>query len=106
MAGGRRLAIGSRNDPVRRLEVVEAPSGEVKGGEETVLVVEDDDEVREVAVSMLTELGYRVVGFIDDRAVGDHIGHRGLPLLGTLNTWQPSRMLGGEDAPRALPSPA
>jgi PAS domain S-box-containing protein len=41
--------------------LVAAPSGEVKGGEETVLVVEDDDEVREVAVSMLTELGYRVV---------------------------------------------
>jgi PAS domain S-box-containing protein len=37
------------------------PSGEVVGGEETVLVVEDDDEVREVAVSMLTELGYHVV---------------------------------------------
>ena len=27
------------------------------GGEETILVVEDDDEVREVAVWMLTELG-------------------------------------------------
>jgi CheY-like chemotaxis protein len=36
-------------------------SDEVKGGEETVLVVEDDDDVREIAVSMLTELGYRVV---------------------------------------------
>jgi PAS domain S-box-containing protein len=41
--------------------LVAAPSNEVKGGEETVLVVEDDDEVREVAVSMLAELGYRVV---------------------------------------------
>jgi PAS domain S-box-containing protein len=41
--------------------LVGPPSGEVKGGEETVLVVEDDDDVREVAVSMLTELGYRVV---------------------------------------------
>jgi PAS domain S-box-containing protein len=41
--------------------LVGTPSGEVRGGEETVLVVEDDDEVREVAVSMLTELGYRVV---------------------------------------------
>jgi CheY-like chemotaxis protein len=40
---------------------VAAPSGEIQGGEETVLVVEDDDEVREVAVSMLIELGYRVV---------------------------------------------
>jgi PAS domain S-box-containing protein len=41
--------------------LIAAPSGEIKGGEETILVVEDDDEVREVAVSMLTELGYRVV---------------------------------------------
>jgi Undecaprenyl-phosphate glucose phosphotransferase len=30
------------------------------------------------------ELGYKVIGFVDDRAGGDHIGHRGLPLLGTL----------------------
>jgi Undecaprenyl-phosphate glucose phosphotransferase len=30
------------------------------------------------------ELGYKVVGFIDERAVDDHIGYRGLPLLGTL----------------------
>jgi Undecaprenyl-phosphate glucose phosphotransferase len=30
------------------------------------------------------ELGYRVVGFVDDRAGGDHLGYRGVPLLGTL----------------------
>ncbi len=30
------------------------------------------------------DLGYRVVGFLDDRATQDHIGYRGLPLLGTL----------------------
>ena len=41
--------------------LVSATSGDIKGGEETVLVVEDDDEVREVAVSMLSDLGYRVV---------------------------------------------
>jgi PAS domain S-box-containing protein len=41
--------------------LVSANSGDIKGGEETVLVVEDDDEVREVAVSMLSDLGYRVV---------------------------------------------
>ena len=29
-----------------------------------------------------------------------------VPVLGTLHTWHPSRMLGGDDAPRALPSPA
>jgi Undecaprenyl-phosphate glucose phosphotransferase len=30
------------------------------------------------------ELGYQIVGFVDDRAVGDHLGYRGLPLLGTI----------------------
>jgi len=41
--------------------LIEASPTEVKRGEETILVVEDDDEVREVAVSMLSELGYRVL---------------------------------------------
>jgi Undecaprenyl-phosphate glucose phosphotransferase len=31
------------------------------------------------------ELGYQVVGFVDDRAGGDHLGYRGLPFLGTLS---------------------
>ena len=31
------------------------------------------------------ELGYHIVGFVDDRAGGDYLGHRGLPLLGTLD---------------------
>jgi Undecaprenyl-phosphate glucose phosphotransferase len=31
------------------------------------------------------ELGYQIVGFVDDRAAGDHLGYRGLPLLGTLD---------------------
>jgi Undecaprenyl-phosphate glucose phosphotransferase len=30
------------------------------------------------------EFGFQVVGFVDDRAGGDHIGYRGIPLLGTL----------------------
>ena len=29
-----------------------------------------------------------------------------VPMLGTLHTWHPSRMLGGDAAPKALPSPA
>jgi len=31
------------------------------------------------------ELGYHIVGFVDDRAGGDHLGYRGLPLLGTID---------------------
>lgn len=33
----------------------------VKGGDETILVTEDDDAVRETSVSLLTDLGYRVL---------------------------------------------
>src|SRR5690606_11268842 len=33
----------------------------VEGGTETVLVVEDDDEVRETTVALLTDLGYRTL---------------------------------------------
>src|SRR5438128_3232149 len=29
------------------------------------------------------ELGYQIIGFVDDKAAGDHLGYRGLPLLGT-----------------------
>jgi Undecaprenyl-phosphate glucose phosphotransferase len=31
------------------------------------------------------ELGYQILGFVDDRAGGDHLGYRGLPLLGRLD---------------------
>src|SRR5439155_4567763 len=31
------------------------------------------------------ELGYQIIGFVDDRAGGDHLGYRGLPLLGALS---------------------
>lgn len=30
------------------------------------------------------DLGLQIVGFLDDRAGGDHLGYRGLPLVGTL----------------------
>ena len=30
------------------------------------------------------EFGFQIAGFVDDRAGGDHLGYRGLPLLGTL----------------------
>lgn len=36
-------------------------SGPIVGGTETILVVEDDDEVRETVVETLTDLGYKVL---------------------------------------------
>jgi len=56
-------------------------------GLKRVLIAGAGDLGRLVADKVLEhrELGFKVVGFLDDRAGGDHIGYRGLPLLGTLN---------------------
>jgi Undecaprenyl-phosphate glucose phosphotransferase len=55
-------------------------------GLKRILIAGAGDLGRMVADRILQhrEFGYQVVGFIDDRAEGDHIGYRGLPLLGTL----------------------
>lgn len=43
-------------------DVLDAPDvGPAIGGTETILVAEDDEEVRDTVVEMLTELGYRVL---------------------------------------------
>ncbi|CAN7729710.1 response regulator [Caballeronia sp. LjRoot34] len=44
---------------------VEAANDPVTGGRETILVVEDDPNVRATAVDMLTQLGYRVLKAVD-----------------------------------------
>jgi Undecaprenyl-phosphate glucose phosphotransferase len=56
-------------------------------GLKRVLIAGAGDLGRLVADRILQhrELGFQVVGFLDDRAGGDHIGYRGLPLLGTLS---------------------
>jgi Undecaprenyl-phosphate glucose phosphotransferase len=55
-------------------------------GLKRVLIAGAGDLGRMVADKVLEhrELGFKVVGFLDDRAGGDHIGYRGLPLLGML----------------------
>jgi Undecaprenyl-phosphate glucose phosphotransferase len=55
-------------------------------GLKRVLIAGSGDLGRIVADKVLEhrELGFKVVGFLDDRAGGDHIGYRGIPLLGTL----------------------
>jgi Undecaprenyl-phosphate glucose phosphotransferase len=55
-------------------------------GLKRVLIAGAGDLGRMMADKVLEhrELGFKVVGFVDDRANGDHIGYRGLPLLGTL----------------------
>jgi Undecaprenyl-phosphate glucose phosphotransferase len=52
-----------------------------------ILIAGSGDLGRMVADKILEhrELGYQIVGFVDDRAGGDHLGYRGLPLLGRLH---------------------
>jgi Undecaprenyl-phosphate glucose phosphotransferase len=55
-------------------------------GLKRILIAGAGDLGRMVADRVLhhREFGFQVVGFVDDRAGGDHIGYRGIPLLGTL----------------------
>jgi len=55
-------------------------------GLKRVLIAGAGDLGRVVADKVLEhrELGFKVVGFLDDKAGGDHIGYRGIPLLGQL----------------------
>lgn len=56
-------------------------------GLKRILIAGAGDLGRLVADKILEhrELGYQIVGFVDDRAAGDHLGYRGLPLLGTID---------------------
>ena len=56
-------------------------------GLKRVLIAGASDLGRMVADRLLRnrEFGYQLVGFLDDRAGGDHIGYRGLPMLGRLD---------------------
>jgi Undecaprenyl-phosphate glucose phosphotransferase len=55
-------------------------------GLKRVLIAGAGDLGRLVADKIIEhrELGYQIVGFVDDKASGDHLGYRGLPLLGTI----------------------
>ena len=56
-------------------------------GLRSILIAGAGDLGRVVADRILEhrELGYQIVGFVDDKAGGDHLGYRGLPLLGSLS---------------------
>jgi PAS domain S-box-containing protein len=53
-----------RSSEAEDIEIV-SDMGAIEGGSETVLVVEDDEEVRATVVEMLTDLGYRVLKAVD-----------------------------------------
>jgi CheY-like chemotaxis protein len=59
--------------------VVAIDTGPIIGGPETILVAEDDEEVRTTVVDMLTELGYRVLK-AKDAASALTIVESGMPI--------------------------
>lgn len=60
-------------------ELADMSYAEGRGGTETILVVEDDDAVRETAVTLLRELGYRVFK-ARDAASGLSVIESGVPI--------------------------
>ncbi|SOY69287.1 response regulator [Cupriavidus taiwanensis] len=58
---------------------IELDAGPVRGGSETVLVVEDDDDVRATVVEMLASLGYQVLRARDAHSALA-IAERGVPV--------------------------
>ncbi|OJF92839.1 hybrid sensor histidine kinase/response regulator [Pararhizobium antarcticum] len=53
--------------------------GPIRGGSETILVVEDDDDVRATVIELLSELGYRILR-AKDGASGLAIVESGVPI--------------------------
>ncbi len=58
---------------------VQMDSGPIKGGTETILVVEDDEEVRATVVEILTDLGYNVLK-APDASAGLIVIESGVPI--------------------------
>ncbi|MEH3045554.1 response regulator [Sphingomonas adhaesiva] len=58
---------------------VAVDTGPITGGTETVLVVEDDDEVRATVVELLADLGYRVLKAVDAQSALNVI-ESGIPI--------------------------
>lgn len=59
--------------------IADISSAPVRGGSETILVVEDDEEVREAAVALLSDLGYRVFK-AKDAASAQGVVESGMPI--------------------------
>lgn len=81
--------------------LAEDTAGEITGGSETVLVVEDDDAVRDVTVAMLSDLGYNVLKARDADA-GLAIIESGVPIdLLFTDVVMPGKLKSGELARKA-----
>jgi len=57
-----------RSDADEELPLPQTPAGLPEGGHETVLVAEDDDDVRETTVALLRDLGYQVLAAHDGQS--------------------------------------
>ncbi|MCP4660065.1 MAG: PAS domain S-box protein [bacterium] len=60
-----KLVLPRAEVPQKPVTVSEAAHGEIPGGDETILVVEDESSVRKLTTALLSSLGYKVLGARD-----------------------------------------
>ena len=59
------------------------------GGPTTVMIVDDDDAIREALEDVLTDEGYRIVGMSDGQQALDYLNADGSPAAILLDLWMP-----------------
>src|SRR2546429_4164410 len=74
---------------------------QIRGGTETILVVEDDDQLRRSAKRILEDAGYQVVTAADGQAARDVLRHQG-PSTGLVLSALVMPRLGGRAFSQAL----
>jgi CheY-like chemotaxis protein len=55
----------------------------------TVMIVDDDDAIREALEDVLSDEGYRIVGMSDGQQALDHLNAEGQPAAILLDLWMP-----------------
>lgn len=74
---------GSREADARMGEARAAAPGP------TVMIVDDDDAIREALEDVLSDEGYRIVGMSDGQQALDHLNAEGPPAAILLDLWMP-----------------
>ena len=87
------LALGQQPEPAPRgAERPSAPRSPLAGAAPagpTVMVVDDDDAIREALEDVLSDEGYRIVGMSDGQQALDHLNAEGPPAAILLDLWMP-----------------
>ncbi len=87
--------------PITREQVREEASDKIEGGDESILVVDDDQTQREIAIALLAQLGYEVVAADSGEMALSILNTRSFDLL-ILDMIMPESIDGAETYKQAL----